>query len=44
MMLPLPMGEGWDEGFKQQLKVGKQRLTFMGKEIGLEMLLEHYVL
>lgn len=29
---------------KQQLKAEKQRLTFMGKESGLEMLLEHQVL
>ncbi|WP_297424599.1 molecular chaperone DnaJ [uncultured Acinetobacter sp.] len=29
---------------KQQLKAEKQRLMYMGKEIGLEMLLEHQVL
>ncbi|MQW92300.1 molecular chaperone DnaJ [Acinetobacter wanghuae] len=29
---------------KQQLKAEKQRLSFMGKESGLEMLLEHQVL
>ena len=29
---------------KQQLKAEKQRLSFMGKESGLEMLLEHHIL
>ncbi len=29
---------------KQQLKAEKQRLMYMGKESGLEMLLEHGVL
>lgn len=45
VFLPLPLGEGWGESNKIVAQSGKkERLKYMRKVSGLEMLLENGVL